>query len=185
MHCGSGILAAAAANPWQLPEMQRRPTQAWGDPSSDHGERPLGDVWLRRGVGHLLDGFGGHHHGDMLDASRVGVAFAGFGLEALNFAQSALSLALQRDAMSAALGVETVLAIGAIDADPVESVAGLHGVAMMWSAARPASIVSFGRRPEIWEMMLRLRRSLVSSESSGVAGGPGRGLGRDRRRPRR
>ena len=55
----------------------------------------------------------------------VGVAGAGLGLEALDFAQGALGLAHQGNALGPALHGEFVLAIGAVDRDPAESVAGL------------------------------------------------------------
>ena len=57
----------------------------------------------------------------------VGMAFAGLRLEAVDFAQGALRFALQGEALRPALGGEAMLAVGAVDVDPVESVTGLLG----------------------------------------------------------
>ena len=86
------------------------------------------------GSGILLHGLGGHDHGDVLDALGgvggvgVGVAFSGGGLEAVDLAQRALEpRAGRRDAVGLGLGGEFVLAVGAIDVDPADGVAGLLG----------------------------------------------------------
>ena len=93
---------------------------------------PFGDIGFGHGrFRHPLDRFDGHDHGDVLDAlgrvggGGIGVAGAGLGLEAVDFAQGALGLAHQGDSVSLGLAREPVLTVGAVDLDPAVGFAGL------------------------------------------------------------